>query len=244
LNWIICRCSVFFSSDRIASEIGGILITHWTFCFSSLLLNHTYINNSILSFFFYAIFRFVATHCCTPMILRMCTCLFFSTHFAYIYLCVCVYVFLFTCNYIIFVLFVLFLVFMQRYRCLYVAVQQWSTIFNTQIKSFLLDCQCFFLRVEQAIFSLLSSSSFSKWIDFMSPLCSFSFVLSFLFFLHYRQHTQSVCVCVRGNLFCCYYIEEKWTKKIIKISKITDCFNLTDSKKMHFFCNNYFSSMI
>ena len=25
---------------RIASEIGGILITHWTFCFSSFLLNH------------------------------------------------------------------------------------------------------------------------------------------------------------------------------------------------------------
>ncbi len=208
MNWIICRCSVFFSSDRIASEIGGILITHWTFCFSSLLLNHTYINNSILSFFFYAIFRFVATHCCTPMILRMCTCLFFSTHFAYIYLCVCVYVFLFTCNYIIFVLFVLFLVFMQRYRCLYVAVQQWSTIFNTQIKSFLLDCQCFFCVLNKLFFL------FSLLLLFQNGLTlCLLFVLSVSFYLFFSfciiDNIRRVCVCVCVEIYFVVIISKK-----------------------------------
>jgi hypothetical protein len=81
---------------------------------------HTYINkinNSIMSFFFYAIFRFVATHCCTPVFFSMC--IFFKNHFfsfsqsIVLYLYVYMFssssffflsVFLFICNDMLFVL--------------------------------------------------------------------------------------------------------------------------------------------
>lgn len=127
-------------------------------------------------------------------------------------------VFFFTCNYIIFVLFVLFSFgLMQRYRCLYVAVQQWSTKFNifnikknTKTSFFCLFNLQFSLVCTQAIFLSLFWFVFLEWLYVSSlffQFLKFSFYL--FFFLHYRQYTQRVC----GNLFCCYYIKNKSTKK-------------------------------
>lgn len=103
---------------------------------------------------------------------------------------------------------------MQRYRCLYVAVQQWSTkfhIFNTQNETDLV-LNLHFFRVEQA-------NSSSTFFFFNGLTLCLLFVLSVfkvhsvVFLFCTIDNIRRVCVCACENLFCCYNIIKNQPKK-------------------------------
>jgi len=174
-----------------------------------------------LSFFFYATFRFVATHCYTPVILYV---YFFKNNFLffflpvdrlylYVYMCFFLSVFLFICNDMLSVLSMVWCNDIDL--CMYVAVQQWST--KLLFLFLLFNIQIIETKTKEFISFLLNATSYFFFVSSLFfQFCFFQSTLQTSSFLHYRSHTQSVFVWKSfffEILFCCYYIKEKLNQK-------------------------------
>jgi len=185
-----------------------------------------------LSFFFYAIFRFVATHCYTPVILYV---YFFKNNFLFFFLPVDrLYLYVYMCFFFLWVYFYLYaMTCCLSYfwyccndidLCMYVAVQQWST--KLLFLFFLFNIANNRNKKNKNKRIYFVSFKCDKLFYFLSPLCSFSFVFfqstlqtsSFSFCT--IDHINRMCLCgrvsFRNFILLLLYQRKKSTKKKTK----------------------------